>query len=210
MFPSSFTEVLVEFGLLCCAVPAGAVLDAALRKAGQARQGQGASASSRRPSLAQGPRGGQVINAEVLRPFVEQVMAHLEDGQLRVEDDAPFRFAMVARPSGVKVLNTEPPRVRMESIMLTDLPESAKLLRRINELNDLLDYGRIFWHERSVYFEYELLTASLDVDTIRPACAMVSASIGEVSDLLLGEFGAGSPPEGDGHDASPEADPGYL
>jgi hypothetical protein len=157
-----------------------------------------------------------LITADVIRPFVEKAVSHfLETDSLVFTDDGSIPVNSGDGSFVVKVIESDPPRIRFESVMVSGLTENVKLLRRINGLNDGLDYGRIFWHERSVYFEFDLLTTTLDEDTIADACRVISGRVNEFGEVLHREFGGNRPTDELGEEAVSEfgnetSEPGYL
>jgi hypothetical protein len=86
----------------------------------------------------------------------------------------------------VRLVDADPPVVRVFSPLLRSLDRSDALLVELNEINAHLDFLRLFWRDRTVYAATELLAGSLDAASLGHACDAV-ADTSDYYDALLHE-----------------------
>jgi hypothetical protein len=70
----------------------------------------------------------------------------------------------------VRLVDAEPPVMRVFSPLLRAIESSPDLLAELNEINGHLSFLRLFWRDRTVYAATELLAASVDATSLRHAC----------------------------------------
>jgi hypothetical protein len=78
----------------------------------------------------------------------------------------------------VRLVDAEPPLLRIFSPLLRDVEGSTELVAELNEINGHLGFLRVFWRDRTVFAATELLATSLDTANLRHACD----GIAELSD----------------------------
>jgi Putative bacterial sensory transduction regulator len=84
----------------------------------------------------------------------------------------------------VRLVDAEPPVVRVFSPLLRRIPRSPELLTELNELNARLNFQRVFWREGTVYAASELLAETLAAAELRHACDSV-ADVADYYDVRL-------------------------
>jgi len=113
----------------------------------------------------------------------------LRTDSLNVQEDGSIPVTSGSGKFTVDVVDADPPRLRLEAQVLTEVDGGAKVLRKLNERNDALEYGRLFWREHCVYFELDLPAAALDADEIVQACRIAAKVINTAGDQMHEEFG---------------------
>ena len=70
----------------------------------------------------------------------------------------------------VRLIDAEPPVVRVFSSLLRRVDSSPELLAEINEINAHLSFARLFWRDGSVLAATELLASTIDPNELANAC----------------------------------------
>jgi hypothetical protein len=70
----------------------------------------------------------------------------------------------------VRLVDADPPLVRVFSPLLREIERSPELLVELNEINAHLSFLRLFWRAGTVFAATELLATSLDRDALANAC----------------------------------------
>jgi len=89
----------------------------------------------------------------------------------------------------VRLVDAEPPLVRIFSPLLRDVDRSADLLAELNEINGHLGFLRVFWRDRTVFAATELLATSVDATSLRHACDGVAELSDYYDERLHRRFG---------------------
>lgn len=74
----------------------------------------------------------------------------------------------------VRLVDAEPPVIRVFSPLLREVERSSDLLAELNDINGHLSFLRLFWREGTVFAATELLAISVDAATLTYACDAVS------------------------------------
>lgn len=116
----------------------------------------------------------------------------------RYLDNQPLRADLVATPVAiragtavvyVRLVDAEPPVVRVFSPLLRGLERTTELLAELNELNARLNYLRLFWRDGTVYAASELLAETLDEPELVNACECVADAADHYDVRLHARFG---------------------
>jgi hypothetical protein len=86
----------------------------------------------------------------------------------------------------VRLVDAEPPVVRVFSPLLRSVERSTDLLVELNEINAHLNFLRLFWRDHTVFAATELLAGSLDATVLGHACDAV-AELSDYYDVRLHE-----------------------
>lgn len=124
-----------------------------------------------------------------LRSMVLETVAAMIDGdevQVDPEGDIPMRKGEVML--FVRVVD-EPLAVLVFSPLLIDLPESAVLLDRLNQLNSDLHFVRVCHTNDGVVADLELFGEWYRPEWLAQACDAISAVAGDLGPALQAEFG---------------------
>lgn len=89
----------------------------------------------------------------------------------------------------VRLVDAEPPVVRVFSPLLRAVESSADLLAELNEINGHLGFLRLFWRDRTVFAATELLATSVDATSLRHACDGVAELSDYYDERLHERFG---------------------
>lgn len=106
---------------------------------------------------------------------VTQLIAdYLDDG-----DDLDVVAEPVAIQAGtavvlVRLVDADPPVVRIFSPLIRSVDLATDLLTELNEVNAHLSFLRMFWRDRTVFAATELLAESADAAAIAHACDAVA------------------------------------
>src|SRR6266511_3907077 len=153
------------------------------RPAAPARRGEA-------PGEATGYPDAVPIDAS-LRSRVRDLVASYLDGQQFPEDLTAEPVAIRAGTAVVyvRLIDAEPPVVRVFSPLLRHIPRSPELLGELNDLNARLNFLRLFWRDETVYAANELLAANLDVHAFANACASLAETADYYDVRLHARFG---------------------
>jgi len=88
---------------------------------------------------------------------------------------------------------TEPATVDVFAHAVTDVPESARLLREINELNVASSVPTFYWSGGLVAVKHSLLAASVDCEQLRRVCGAVGTAADHVGTLMTPVYGGTTP-----------------
>jgi hypothetical protein len=120
---------------------------------------------------------------------------YLDDDNADGGGDAPDPLhAPVAIRSGtaqvlVRLVDADPPLVRVFSPLLRDVPSSSDLLAELNEINSHLAFLRVFWRDNTVFAATELLASSLDATNLTHACDTIADLSDYYDNRLSHRFG---------------------
>jgi hypothetical protein len=131
-----------------------------------------------------------VTKAEVIRPFVEKTVQELLGvEQLQVNDDGSIPIRRGSTAVYVRLLDDEPPILRVFSPMLHGIPKTPPLLERLNDLNTAIRFARLFWVGDQVILATELVAETLDKEEVANAIDVVVGGADRLDDALRSEFG---------------------
>jgi hypothetical protein len=128
---------------------------------------------------------------EGLRSRVHQLVAGYLAGQ-------PVAADLTAEPAAIRsgtavvylrLIDAEPPVVRIFSPLLRQLDRSPELLMELNELNARLSFLRLFWREGTVYAASELLAETLSAAELANACDALADAADYYDERLQPRFG---------------------
>lgn len=130
-----------------------------------------------------------------LRSHVERCLQDIW-GVCRVETDSdrdyPYRVGTAACWVSVHDF-TEPATVEVFAHAVTGVPESAKLLREINELNVASGVPTFYWSGGLVAVKHSLLATTVDRGQLRRVCAAVGTAADHVGTLMAPVYGGTTP-----------------
>jgi hypothetical protein len=141
------------------------------------------------------------VRAVTVDPMLAARVAALLGEYLQDEDDggdpdldvdpltAPISIQAGTALVLVRLVDAEPPVVRVFSPLLRAVESSADLLAELNEINGHLSFLRLFWRDRTVYAATELLAASVDATSLRHACDGVAELSDYYDERLHERFG---------------------
>jgi T3SS (YopN, CesT) and YbjN peptide-binding chaperone 1 len=89
----------------------------------------------------------------------------------------------------VRLVDADPPVVRVFSPLLRGIERSEELLIELNELNARLSFLRIFWRDRAVYAAAELLADTLGTTELANTCDLLSDAADYYDERLHARFG---------------------
>lgn len=73
--------------------------------------------------------------------------------------------------------------------VLHEVPYSEPLLRRLNELNESLYFGKAYWRDDTVWIAHNLLGDELDSGELIASVGLVAVVADNLDDELKGRFG---------------------
>jgi hypothetical protein len=113
-------------------------------------------------------------------------------------DDPKRDFDIAAEPVAiqagsalvlVRLVDADPPVLRIFSPLLRQVERGGELLAELNEINAHLSFLRVFWREGTVFAATELLAESVDATSFAHACDAVSDLADYYDDRLHQRFG---------------------
>lgn len=113
-------------------------------------------------------------------------------------DGQPLPADLVAQPAAiragtavlyVRLVDSDPPVVRIFSPLLRHISRSAELLGELNDLNARLNFLRLFWRDETVFAATELLATTLDPVGLANACDSVAETADYYDVRLHARFG---------------------
>lgn len=100
---------------------------------------------------------------DVIRSHMERLMqGYLETDELRVEPGGVIPVSNRSAFYKVQTLQGSNPHVNVYSIVIQDIDADPGLYEALNEHNARMSHARVFWSERRVIIDAELLGESLD------------------------------------------------
>lgn len=89
----------------------------------------------------------------------------------------------------LRLVDAEPPVVRIFSPLLRHVERTAELLAELNELNSVLNFLRLFWRDGTVYVATELLAETLTASELANACDALADTADYYDVRLHARFG---------------------
>ena len=89
----------------------------------------------------------------------------------------------------VRLVEAEPPVVRVFSPLLRNIPLSPELLAELNDLNSRLNFQRVFWRDSTVYAACELLADTLTAAEFSHTCDGIADAADYYDERLREKFG---------------------
>jgi Putative bacterial sensory transduction regulator len=126
-----------------------------------------------------------------LRARVQALVAGYLDGQPVPVDLAAEPVAIRAGTAVVylRLVDAEPPAVRIFSPLLRHVTCSVELLGELNDLNARLAFVRLFWRDDTVYAATEVFAAGVSAAEVANACDTVADTADYYDVRLHGRFG---------------------
>lgn len=114
------------------------------------------------------------LDPTLVRRVNQLIADYLDDG-----DDLDVVAEPVAIQAGtamvlVRLVDADPPVVRIFSPLIRSVDLATDLLTELNEVNAHLSFLRMFWRDRTVFAATELLAESVDAAEIAHACDAVA------------------------------------
>jgi len=128
---------------------------------------------------------------ERLRSRVHRLVADYLDG-------APPPADLCTEPAAIRagtavlylrLVDAEPPVVRLFSPLLRQLDRTHELLAELNDLNARLSFLRLFWRDGTVYAASELLAETLTAAELANACDGLADAADYYDERLHSRFG---------------------
>lgn len=110
-------------------------------------------------------------------PFVE------EDGKCRVERGSTAVFVSAHAWQDRYTI------VELVCPVLNGVEETEALLKRLNELNEKLYFGKAYWRSNEVWIAHNLLGDHLDSDELIASVGMMAVVADHLDDELKARFG---------------------
>lgn len=128
------------------------------------------------------------------RRLVERVSSlladYLDDGD---PDLDPLREAVAIQAGTacvlVRLVDADPPVLRVFSPLLRKIERSTELLVELNEINAHLSFLRLFWRDHTVFAAMELLASALDGPSLTFACDSLSDLADYYDERLHARYG---------------------
>jgi Putative bacterial sensory transduction regulator len=89
----------------------------------------------------------------------------------------------------VRLIDADPPVLRIYSPLLRRVERDDGLLAELNEINGHLSFLRVFWRDGTVFAATELLAESVDAGALGHACDSVSDLADYYDERLHARFG---------------------
>jgi hypothetical protein len=89
----------------------------------------------------------------------------------------------------LRLVDAQPPVLRVFSPLLRGIESSAELLAELNEVNSRLNFLRLFWRANTVYAAAELYAATLTDEELANACDSVADAADYYDQRLHARFG---------------------
>ncbi|MGQ0803857.1 MAG: T3SS (YopN, CesT) and YbjN peptide-binding chaperone 1 [Actinomycetota bacterium] len=123
-----------------------------------------------------------------VEPLVRELLGNVdlavdEDGDVSVRWDRALLF--------LRVLDREPPRLRIECPMLHGVVPTPRILDEIHRLNTQIPDGRMYWEDGQVVVATEVVAETTHRDELEGACRAV-AGIADHFDVRLREAVVGT------------------
>jgi len=111
--------------------------------------------------------------AEAHRIRVEQQLERIGLGPLVKDHDGDYTFRFQTAALRVRLVEDDPPRVRIFSVVLRGVEESADLLRELNSINASSYLARAFMVDDEVVVGWELIAETLDDVELQLTCGQI-------------------------------------
>lgn len=126
---------------------------------------------------------------EMTRAFVEKVVREwLEVSVLAVDSDGDIPVRHGSAAYYIRVVDSDPAIVSIFSIVLRGVPSTAKLLRKLNDLNSKIAQAKIFHEGDRVILAVHLLAETITGEELIQACSVVANTADELDDQLKAVF----------------------
>lgn len=158
-----------------------------------------------------GPWSGFLLpvdrTAEAHRSELEEQLQRIGLGPLVRDHDGDYAFRFGTSDLRVRLVEDEPPRVRIFSVVLSDVEESHDLLRELNSINASPYFARAFLTGDQVVVGWELIAPTIDDEELRLTCEEVVRLAAGTGPFLASLFG-GRTAYTDDEDGTAETDDG--
>jgi hypothetical protein len=94
--------------------------------------------------------------------------------------DGAWMFSFKTIQLGVAVRGDEDPTVTVFTRVVENVPKTPELLDCLNDINEQMSFGRIYWGGNAVYIQQVLIGSTLDREELHVAMS----SVGEWGDSL--------------------------
>jgi hypothetical protein len=139
-----------------------------------------------------------VTIASSVRERVSRLLTAYLGGDAAVDPAvAPVAIRAGTAMVHVRLIDADPPVVRVFSALLRQVGSSPELLAEINEINAHLSFARLFWRGDSVLAATELLASTIDPGELANACDVL-CDVADYYDVRLHERFGGDLAFGDG------------
>lgn len=126
----------------------------------------------------------------MVRAYVESLLERLTGNDKVVADpdgDYPVRYKDALYY--VRLIGETDPVVQVFATAVAGVPSSPALLEKLNEVNSLIRFARVFWVREQVLVESDLVGQTVDPEEFDSACRAVATITDHYGPLLAKEFG---------------------
>ena len=131
-----------------------------------------------------------MARVEQIRPYVEKVLKEYAGTDTLIVDsdgDVPFRAGSAMYY--VRMIDQDPPLVSLFARMVEKISKTPELLERLNEMNETIRFGRIFWAAETVIVATELVAETLDKEELENACSAIGSIADHFDTEIQQKFG---------------------
>jgi Putative bacterial sensory transduction regulator len=127
------------------------------------------------------------------RAYVESLLRDMWDGHARADDDGDWPFRHGTAACWVSVRAHPRWRVEVFAHAASEVKQSARLLRELNEANSNLVDGRVYWRGGVVVVETSVEAEQVDARSLFRACMAVGSAADDLGGLLAAMFDGSTP-----------------
>ena len=125
--------------------------------------------------------------------YVESLLREMWDGHARTDDDGDWPFRQGTAACWVSVRPHPRWRVEVFAHAASEVKQSARLLRELNEANSNLVDGRVYWRGGVVVVETSVEADQVDAGSLFRACTAVGRTADDLGGLLAAMFDGSTP-----------------
>lgn len=130
------------------------------------------------------------MRIDVARAHVENLLRQfLEVPTLTVDDDGDIPIRSGSMVYFVRIVESEPHFLTLFAPIVRNVAASPELYERLNEINALVRWCRIYWQGETIYLETELIAETVDAEELARACGAISHVGDAHDDELAARFG---------------------
>ena len=127
------------------------------------------------------------------KAYVESLLRDMWAGEAQTDDDGDWPFRQGTAACWVAVRPHPRWRVEVFAHAASDMKQSARLLRELNEANSNLVDGRIYWRGGMVVVETSVEADQVDARSLFRACMAVGSAADDLGGLLAAMFDGSTP-----------------
>ena len=127
------------------------------------------------------------------RAYVDSLLRELWDGRAYTDDDGDWPFRRGTAACWVAVRPSPRWRVEVFAHAASDVKQSARLLRELNEANSHLVEGRIYWRGGMVVVETSVEATQVNPASLSLACMAVGTTADDLGGLIAAMYDGSTP-----------------